>query len=168
MCIRDRVKVTDFGIARVASSNTISTNAMGSVHYSSPEQEMCIRDRGLAAPQVGILKQIVVIDTTGEDPIVLINPEIINLRLSDRRRRMLERSGNVRSGNTPELRLSLIHISILCRDKIGVKPLYYTLFKNKIFFGSTIQDLSLIHIWSPLSVRQRSWQQRLFMRPTLF
>lgn len=33
-----KVKVTDFGIARAASSNTISTNAMGSVHYSSPEQ----------------------------------------------------------------------------------------------------------------------------------
>ena len=32
---------------------------------------------GLAAPQVGGLKQIVVIDTTGEDPLVLINPEII-------------------------------------------------------------------------------------------
>lgn len=32
---------------------------------------------GLAAPQVGILKQIVVIDVTGEDPHVLINPEII-------------------------------------------------------------------------------------------
>lgn len=32
---------------------------------------------GLAAPQVGILKQIVVIDTTGEDPHVLINPEIV-------------------------------------------------------------------------------------------
>lgn len=32
---------------------------------------------GLAAPQVGSLKQIVVIDTTGEDPIVLINPEIL-------------------------------------------------------------------------------------------
>lgn len=32
---------------------------------------------GLAAPQVGILKRIVVIDTTGEDPIVLINPTII-------------------------------------------------------------------------------------------
>ncbi len=31
---------------------------------------------GLAAPQVGILKQIVVIDI-GEGPIVLINPEII-------------------------------------------------------------------------------------------
>ncbi len=32
---------------------------------------------GLAAPQVGILKRIAVIDTTGEDPIVLINPRII-------------------------------------------------------------------------------------------
>jgi peptide deformylase len=32
---------------------------------------------GLAAPQVGILKRIVVIDTTGEDPILLINPEIV-------------------------------------------------------------------------------------------
>ena len=32
---------------------------------------------GLAANQVGILKRIVVIDTTGEDPYVLINPEII-------------------------------------------------------------------------------------------
>ena len=33
-----KVKVTDFGIARAVSSNTISANAMGSVHYSSPEQ----------------------------------------------------------------------------------------------------------------------------------
>lgn len=32
---------------------------------------------GLAAPQVGILKRIVVIDTTGEDPILMINPRII-------------------------------------------------------------------------------------------
>jgi len=32
---------------------------------------------GLAAPQVGILKRIVVIDVTGEDPYILINPEII-------------------------------------------------------------------------------------------
>lgn len=32
---------------------------------------------GLAAPQVGILKRIVVVDTTGEDPIVLINPRIV-------------------------------------------------------------------------------------------
>lgn len=33
-----KVKVTDFGIAKAASSNTISSNAMGSVHYTSPEQ----------------------------------------------------------------------------------------------------------------------------------
>ena len=33
-----KVKVTDFGIARAATSNTISSNVMGSVHYSSPEQ----------------------------------------------------------------------------------------------------------------------------------
>lgn len=32
---------------------------------------------GLAAPQVGILKRIVVVDVTGEDPIVLINPVIL-------------------------------------------------------------------------------------------
>lgn len=32
---------------------------------------------GLAAPQVGVLKRIVVIDTTGDDPIVMINPRII-------------------------------------------------------------------------------------------
>ena len=33
-----KVKVTDFGIARAASSHTINGNAMGSVHYISPEQ----------------------------------------------------------------------------------------------------------------------------------
>ncbi len=33
-----KVKVTDFGIARAASSNTIHADVMGSVHYSSPEQ----------------------------------------------------------------------------------------------------------------------------------
>ena len=32
---------------------------------------------GLAAPQVGVLKRIVVIDTTGEDPHILINPRIV-------------------------------------------------------------------------------------------
>ena len=32
---------------------------------------------GLAAPQVGILKRIFVIDVTGEDPMVFINPEIL-------------------------------------------------------------------------------------------
>ena len=37
---------------------------------------------GLAAPQVGILKQIVVIDVSseGDSPVVLINPEIVELK----------------------------------------------------------------------------------------
>ncbi len=34
---------------------------------------------GLAAPQVGILKRIVVVDCTGEDPILLINPKILEM-----------------------------------------------------------------------------------------
>ena len=33
-----KVKVTDFGIAKATTSNTISSNVMGSVHYTSPEQ----------------------------------------------------------------------------------------------------------------------------------
>ena len=33
-----KVKVTDFGIARASSAQTINSNAMGSVHYISPEQ----------------------------------------------------------------------------------------------------------------------------------
>ncbi|MCH5340441.1 MAG: peptide deformylase [Acetatifactor sp.] len=32
---------------------------------------------GLAAPQVGVLKRIVVVDVTGEDPHILINPRIV-------------------------------------------------------------------------------------------
>lgn len=32
---------------------------------------------GLAAPQVGVLKRVVVIDATGEDPHILINPRIV-------------------------------------------------------------------------------------------
>ncbi|MDE6017011.1 MAG: peptide deformylase [Acetatifactor sp.] len=32
---------------------------------------------GLAAPQVGILKRVVVIDVTGEDPYIMINPRIV-------------------------------------------------------------------------------------------
>ena len=32
------MKVTDFGIAKATTSQTTTANAMGSVHYASPEQ----------------------------------------------------------------------------------------------------------------------------------
>ncbi len=32
---------------------------------------------GLAAPQVGVLRRIVVVDVTGEDPYIFINPRIV-------------------------------------------------------------------------------------------
>jgi peptide deformylase len=57
------------------------------VKFMTPRTAMLINDMfdtmyeangvGLAAPQVGVLKRICVIDCTGEDPILLINPEII-------------------------------------------------------------------------------------------
>ncbi len=34
---------------------------------------------GLAAVQVGVLKRIVVIDTTGENPLLLINPRVVEV-----------------------------------------------------------------------------------------
>ena len=65
----------------------ILTKKCRKIEKMTPEIQELIQDMfdtmydaygvGLAAPQVGILKQVVVIDTTGEDPHVLINPEII-------------------------------------------------------------------------------------------
>lgn len=36
--VEGKVKVTDFGIAKATTSNTMHSDVMGSVHYSSPEQ----------------------------------------------------------------------------------------------------------------------------------
>ena len=56
----------------------ILTKECRKIEKMTPKIKELIQDGvGLAAPQVGILKQVVVIDTTGEDPHVLINPEII-------------------------------------------------------------------------------------------
>lgn len=65
----------------------VLTKVCKEVKEMTPRIEMLIEDMietmyeangvGLAAPQVGILKRIVVIDTTGEDLYVLINPKIM-------------------------------------------------------------------------------------------
>lgn len=58
---------------------------------------------GLAAPQVGILKRIVVIDV-GEGPIVMINPEIIESDGEQTGDEELSFStGKGRTGDPPEL-----------------------------------------------------------------
>ena len=59
---------------------------------------------GLAAPQVGILKRIVVMDVDGT-PHLLINPETPgDFRKPDRSRRLLKPSGKIRYSNPSELR----------------------------------------------------------------
>ena len=47
---------------------------------------------GLAAPQVGILKRIFVVDVTGEDPLVFINPVILEISGEQTGRRLLSRN----------------------------------------------------------------------------
>lgn len=59
--------------AKPVTKMTLRTRILITDMLDTMYEEMGV---GLAAPQVGILKQIVVIDV-GEGPIVLINPEII-------------------------------------------------------------------------------------------
>lgn len=65
----------------------VLTKKCKEVTEMTPRTKMLIEDMldtmyeangvGLAAPQVGILKRIVVIDVTGDEPYVLINPKIV-------------------------------------------------------------------------------------------
>lgn len=65
----------------------ILTKQCKEVKEMTPRTKMLIEDMldtmyeangvGLAAPQVGILKRIVVIDVTGDEPYILINPKIL-------------------------------------------------------------------------------------------
>lgn len=65
----------------------VLTKRCKEVTEMTPRTKMLIEDMldtmyeangvGLAAPQVGILKRIVVIDVTGEEPYILINPRIL-------------------------------------------------------------------------------------------
>lgn len=65
----------------------VLTKKCKEVTEMTPRTKMLIEDMldtmyeangvGLAAPQVGILKRIVVIDVTGDEPHILINPKIL-------------------------------------------------------------------------------------------
>lgn len=65
----------------------VLTKTCKEVKEMTPRIKMLIEDMldtmyeangvGLAAPQVGILKRIVVIDVTGDEPYILINPRIL-------------------------------------------------------------------------------------------
>lgn len=65
----------------------VLTKTCKEVKEMTPRTKMLIEDMldtmyeangvGLAAPQVGILKRIVVIDVTGDEPYILINPRIL-------------------------------------------------------------------------------------------
>ena len=65
----------------------VLTKQCKEVKEMTPRTRMLIEDMldtmyeangvGLAAPQVGILKRIVVIDVTGDEPYILINPKIL-------------------------------------------------------------------------------------------
>ena len=65
----------------------VLTKQCKEVKEMTPRTKMLIEDMldtmyeangvGLAAPQVGILKRIVVIDVTGDEPYILINPRIL-------------------------------------------------------------------------------------------
>lgn len=67
----------------------VLTKKCKEVTEMTPRTKMLIEDMldtmyeangvGLAAPQVGILKRIVVIDVTGDEPYVLINPKIVEM-----------------------------------------------------------------------------------------
>ena len=58
---------------------------------------------GLAAVQVGVLKRIVVIDTTGEDPMLLINPRILEESGTGRKRGVPERTRKGGERKAPKL-----------------------------------------------------------------
>lgn len=59
--------------------------------------------RGLAAPQVGILRRVVIVDT-GEEILELVNPELVETSGEQwRRGGVPQRSGQVRSGEAPQL-----------------------------------------------------------------
>ncbi len=77
MAIRNIVKLGDPVLRKTARSVLEFNGRIETLVEDMLETMYEANGVGMAAPKVGILKRIVVIDTTGEDPYVLINPRIL-------------------------------------------------------------------------------------------
>ena len=77
MAIRTIREIGDLVLNKVAKEVTEITPRIRDLIDDMVETMYEANGVGLAAPQVGILKRIVVIDVTGEDLLVLINPRIV-------------------------------------------------------------------------------------------
>ena len=77
MAKRNIVKIGDDILRKVCRTQLTFDDKLHTILDDMKETMYGAEGVGLAAPQVGILKRIVVIDTTGEDPIVMINPKIV-------------------------------------------------------------------------------------------
>ena len=77
MAKRNIVKIGDDVLRKVCRTQLTFDEKLHQTLDDMKETMYAAEGVGLAAPQVGVLKRIVVIDCTGEDLYVLINPRII-------------------------------------------------------------------------------------------
>ena len=77
MAIRNIREIGDEVLAKKCKDITEMTPRIRELIEDMLETMYDANGVGLAAPQVGILKRVVVIDVTGEDPYILINPRIV-------------------------------------------------------------------------------------------
>ena len=77
MAIRKIREIGDGTLAKVCKEVTEMTPRIEQLIDDMLDTMYEANGVGLAASQVGILKRIVVIDTTGDEPYVMINPRLL-------------------------------------------------------------------------------------------